>query len=410
MRTLWAKRYAGWVLGAIVSWAMLAAGCSGGGAAAERAYRETTALDSKYAVFGTSLLDGAQDARSRALLLEALDSDLHTVALAALRAVSVDPPAEARPALQRVFTEKRGGLKLQAAVGLARLGDTAALDWLAQEATAGGGMVNPEAAVVLAQTGQATDLRERLAALMEHDDLSVRNEVYAILAAVNQPWSAELLRQGLDREHGEDRQQAIVALGRIGGPADAATIVRFTNTQGLVFASIEALGHLGDPSVADALEAMADHEQPLVRVYVGAALWKLGRAERGRQVLQPLLEDTDATVRRNVAEQLASVEDPATIDLLGPLCADSDRAVRLAALRAIREAPEMDAEEVLRGMLADPDYEIVSLALSGLARHGEAASLPEVEPLLEHANPYVVVAAAQAMMEIEDRAGAAPAG
>lgn len=401
------KRYEPWIRATLAAVLLGAAGCQGGdgGAAAERAYRDTTATNAQYAVFGTSLLDGATGAHSRALLLEALDSETHTVAVEAVRVVSTDPPAEARPSLQRIFDEKRGTLKLQAAVGLARMGDAAALEWIGRETATGGGMVNSEAAVVLARSGDAEGLRPRLIALMEQDDLGVRNEVYAILARIGQPWSVDLLRQGLEREHGEDRQQAIISLGQAGEPSDAATIRRFTNTKGLVFASIEALGNLNDPSAADHLESMADHEEPLVRAYVGAALWKLGRADRAREVLQPLAADADATVRQNLAEQLASVADPATLDLLGPLCGDADRAVRLAALRAIREADAMDAEPVLQEVLGDADYEVVSLALSALARHGQAASLPRIEPLLEHSNPYVVIAAAQAMMEIEDREG-----
>ena len=242
-------------------------------------------------------------------------------------------------------------------------------------------------------------LRERLGS----EDAAVRGEAYTVLGELRQAWATRMLAEGLGQERGELRQPAVAALGRTGDPAMAAEIVPFVNTRGLVFASLEALGDLGNPDGASAVESMAANAEPVVRAYAAAALWKLGRKDAAVAIVNELVHSSDPTIRRVLADQLGSVDDPDAWGHLVALAADSNKEVRVEALRAIgeRARPELDA--ALREAAGDPEYEVSTIALTALGRIGDAESLSAVAPRLEDENPYVALSAAQAVLSIQSR-------
>ena len=47
-------------------------------------------------------------------------------------------------------------------------------------------------------------------------------------------------------------------------------------------------------------------------------------------------------------------------------------------------------------------------ALDGLSLYGKAEVVDQLEPLLDHENPYVVISAANALVEILNRGAGAP--
>ena len=344
----------------------------------------------------------APDLRSR--VIAALGSDNLQTALAAVDALGDAPPAEALEPLRQVFASKGGALKRQAAIELARLGDASALEHLKSLTADRAQTLSPAACVVIAVSpgGEAfltPLLHERLAS----EDPGVRGETYATLGELRQPWATQMLVEGLAQEHGEQRQPALAALGRAGDPAMASRIAPFVNTRGLVFASLEALGELGNPDGASAVESMAASAEPAVRVYAAAALWKLGRRSTAVPIANELMQSQDPTIRRVLADQLGSVDDAEAWSRLATLADDPNKDVRADAVRAIagRERPE--SEEVLRDAAGDPEYEVSTVALAALGRIGGAESLSVAAPLLEDENPYVALSAAQAVLSIQAR-------
>jgi HEAT repeat protein len=237
---------------------------------------------------------------------------------------------------------------------------------------------------------------------MSSDNLDTRNEGYAMLGAIGQPWATELLIEGLANEHGEDREQAIVAMGHTGDPEMANRIVRFHNTQGLVFATLEALGELGDTRTLPAAKKQTEHEEKQVRLHAAVAAWKLGDAETAIPVLEPLVADEDPAFRGLVAEKLASVEADQAKQWLVALAQDEDKVVRLSALRSLATtATDADAALFLTAS-ADGEYEIATVALnvlSGLQASPE--QIEQLEPLMEDKNPYVALSAAHAILALK---------
>jgi HEAT repeat protein len=374
---------------------------------ARQVFQEKFEERPEYASYGFSIAAQVDEPFARGLTIGALSSDRYPTALEAVRAISDNPPEEAREALQAVFAEKKGSLKVQSAVALARLGDDQAAEWLKAQVASGAAAMNPAVVTLLAAGGAREVVEPALREAAASDDAERRNEAYAILGEIRESWSTGLLLEGLEKEFGEERLQAIVSLGRAGDASASPTIQRFINTQGLVFASIEALGRLGDPNAVKGLEGMAEHDEPLVRAYAGAALWKLGDAETARAVLDPLVTHEDESVRRNVAEQLSELDDAAATSLLATLCKDSAAAVRSTAVRSLGARTSAEAAAALLGAIGDSSADVKILALNGLAGAGGADAIPSLAPLLDDPNPYVALSAAHGILAIHDRISAA---
>jgi HEAT repeat protein len=386
---------------------LLCVGCPApDGAASDRARTvldERIAESAEFADFAFSLFGGADDPAARRWIAEALGSDSSADVRRALAVLGDAPPAEARDALQTIFATGVGTRQLQAAVALARLGDAAALGWLKEQAAVSGSDPGPAALEILATAGEEQLVTDLLRRRMDSEQIGLRNEAYSILGHIGQLWATRLLVEGLDREFGEERAQAVRSLGHCGIPEVAPRIEKLVGFQGLVLPSIESLGNLGSPSSVAVLEPLAAHEQLLVRAYAAVALWKLGNDDVVDAVLEPLLGADDPLVRRQLAEQLASVNDAKAGALLTRLARDADPGVRAAALRSLIDRPTAPDADLLLELAADPDYLVSTVALSGLASVGRATDVASIEPLLDSDNPYVAITAARALLGIQGR-------
>lgn len=379
-------------------------------AKAKEVYAQLMEQDAEYAAYGISIASYNYSPYLRQTLLDLISSEHYSTSLVAVTELQDEPPAEAMPVLQTVFAEKRGALKLQASVALARLGDEPALAWLSDQMAEGKALLNSSAVLLLRDVGKAELLRPQLEKLMKSENLASRNEAYSVLGMIAKPWATELLVKGLDKEHGEDRQQAIVALGASGDPDVAKLILRFASTQGLVFATLEALGALGDPDSIPVVQRMAEHEEPLVRVWAAISLWKLGEGEAAAEVLEPLLRDEDIVVRRLLAEKLERIDDAKAVEWLGLLAGDGDQSVRLNAVRSLALRATAAEEPLLMAASRDEDYEVATAALNGLARAGGEGAMTELGALLESENPYIALSAANAILAIGGRRQPASTG
>jgi HEAT repeat protein len=369
---------------------------------AESVYEETMQADPRYAFYAMSLARQYDNPSSKQLLVRGIASEDYETVREAVDAVVDSPPAEAEEALRAVYDGRSGVLKLKAGIALARLGDTAALDWVAEQVGASANSLTVGAAKLLAENGKEDQLTPILEKWMANDDVSIRNEAYTMLGEIRQPWATALLLEGLEKEFGEERQQAILSLGQTGDPEVAGKIETFVNTKGLVFASIEALGALGNERSVAPLQGMAKSDSALVRVYAGSALLRLGDEATALEVLGPLVEDEDVNVRQNLAEQLAHAGGGPGAEILAALAKDENADVRLAAVRSLGKQDAAPAAPFLEA-LEDASYEIKTSALDALARIGGEDSLERVAPLLEDQNPYVKLSAANAIVVIKER-------
>jgi len=387
--------------------ALLVLACSGEDPDVRQAravFEATSQADPKHATYGLTVAVASQSRFGRRLVLESVASSNYATALEALRTLAEEPSEDAQAVLQEAFDGKKAvAHKLLAAIGLARLGDATARDWVQAQVDSGAAITAP-ALVLLAESAPEA-ISAILKGLMESDAPSVRNQAYSILGELRYPWATELLLEGLSKEFGEERLQPIVSLGRTGDPAVAPKIQPFITFQGLVFASIEALGALGNRDVLPTLQAMIEHDQKLVRVYAAAALWRLGEEATVAELVEALAGDEEARVRENVAVQLAPVDSARALSILLSLASDPEEMVRREALRSLsaRDA----GVEVFVPHLEDTSYQVAAVALDALARLGTADALPSLRPLLENSNPYVALSAANAILSIKEREGPA---
>jgi len=386
------------------------AGCPGGDSAVNEARRvrdQRIGESAEHRRFDIEISRGATDPVRREQLVHAIADDRFAIASLALDTLAAAPPAEARDALRQVFDGKSGVLKLRAAVALGRLGDEAAVAFLREQIRVPEQTLGLEVVTVLAAHGGEPVLAPVFAPRLASDDRDTREEAYALLGAVRAPWATDLLLRGLEREHGEERRAAIQALGRTGEPRVASAIERFVNTKGLVFATLEALGAVGSPDGADAVRSMLASAEPTVRAYAAVALWRLGGKSEAEPVVSAGLTDADASARAVLAEQLAPVADPDARRYLAVLALDTERTVRVAALRSMAAEPRVEDLNSLLAAAGDADYQLQTIALGALARAGGPEAAAAIRPLVRSENPYVALAAAHAVVEITARAKAA---
>jgi HEAT repeat protein len=383
----------------------LVAGCAGGDSLsrdAERTFRDAAAEDPSYGTYGVTVAARGSSAFARSVVQEALAADDQRL-LEAVRAVAPEPSEDMRAALEAIYGGRQGALKLLAGSALARLGDAAAVEWLKEQTDTVGGQAQLEVVATLARLGEREAAEQWIRRNMDSDSQQDRDSAYAVLGIIGEEWSRDLLLEGLDHEHGEGRRQAIESLGRSGDASVAPELRPFINTQGLVFATVEALGALGDAESRGALEQLVDNDAPLMRVYAAAALWRIGALDDPEAVLGPLAGDGDARVRATLAGQLEAIDDPRAGAMLQAMAADADPEVRAAVVRALDARGGSDAVPALLGLTGDDDYVVATSAIDALGRLASADAAGELEGLLDSSNPYVRISAACAILEIKSR-------
>src|SRR5204862_3932537 len=110
------------------------------------------------------------------------------------------------------------------------------------------------------------------------------------------------------------------------------------------------------------------------------------------------LRDLAARGNLRALQVLAGSKQPAALDdLLGVVNGgDTPARVQIALAGLALNWPAAAAETFTR-RLADPNPAVVRLAVLGLARSGDPAARPLIEPLLAHADPDCRLAAAAAL-------------
>lgn len=390
------------------------AGCAGGGdtSGTDEALAALRAKAGENTDYHTYILDVASRSSAPAtgtLLLEGATERAFDVSSAALHALADREVEGGAAALAPVFEEKRGALKITAAMALANQGDAGAVDWLEEQLRDEARPPGAEVAVAVYRAGREEPARTFLAAAVGSDDERRRDDACLALGKIGTHWAKELLVQALDKERGERRQTAIVGLGMTGDPELAPRVVKFINTQGLVTATIEALGRMGGDRAVKNLKGALKHDEALVRAYAVEALLRAGTDDEAvREAADGLAGDSDAEVRQLIALRLGGLDHPLARETLASLAGDEERGVRLEAVRGLLQGVRADEIEVLKQATGDADYQVQAVALEALGRvAGPEVGTETIEPRVADDNPYVSIAARCALLEIEARTASA---
>lgn len=383
------------------------AACAGGGVGSiERKLDERIGEDTDRLRYALELAKLGKAPYGERLIERGLNAKNYGVLLEAARAAAARPSGTLAPVLKRVFEAKGGAARLYAALALAKLGDAESLAWIAGHALDESGRIQPAVVRYLLERGEREAVVRAVTQALRDPAQEVRDEVYELLGEIGEPWVVPLILDAFERERGEGRRTAIAALGRAGNAEVAKHLRPFLGTRGLVFVTAEALGNLGDRDSVKRIEALLREPDASLHAYVAAALWKLGDVEVARGVVERLMQHKDPAVRRLLAEQLGTVDEPEAHEYVIRLSRDEDALVRrgaVGALAARAERGESELLPILRERIADEDYQTAAVALATLARIGGGDLLGELRPLLDHRNVYVIISAGMAMLEISNR-------
>jgi HEAT repeat protein len=380
--------------------------CGGGGEddRARTMFVELVAENNDQAKYAAEILAGGSSAFALEQLKSLAAETNYKTATAAIRAFTDNQELDGEEVLRDAFENRKGALQVLAAVGLARRGDEAAIDWVEGKLSLTAGPTQVLAMRTLAEVGREAAVIPILESYLENKEESLRDRCYQILSLMPYDWSREMLERGLEQEFGERRRGPILGLGRVGNADSAKKIARFSNTKGLVFVTAEALGWIGNAEAAEqALRGVAGGDEETSQVYANVALLRLGLLAEDDPALETLSSFEDPRVRAALAEQLVGVEGPRAMSLLSRLSEDEDGDVREAALLVLAPGATAEQRALFTARLQDKEPGSRILAIETLAKIGTAEDLPALEEQLEHSYPYLRIAGAYAIIEITSR-------
>jgi HEAT repeat protein len=123
---------------------------------------------------------------------------------------------------------------------------------------------------------------------------------------------------------------------------------------------------------------------------------RAARKRAARAALTPKLADPDPEVRRVAVAQL-DADTEGSQRLVEILAHDPDPRVRAEAAGQLSYTDSIAGVRSLIRALGDPDPGVVAAAIDSLTFAGDASVVPDLRPLLEHADRHVRQAAARAI-------------
>ena len=151
-------------------------------------------------------------------------------------------------------------------------------------------------------------------------------------------------------------------------------------------AAVRSLGHLGDPSAAEALFPLIGEDQPDIQKAAAQALGNLG-SEEAVDVLMDVLHDIHTEDLKKVAiRSLGRIGDTRAVEALLTLLYTAD--LRGAAIRSLGEIGDTRAVEALLTLLPlDEAYEIRLGAVHALGQIGDERATKALARLLKPTPP-----------------------
>ena len=204
--------------------------------------------------------------------------------------------------------------------------------------------------------------------------------------------AVELLAARLSGASEPVRLAVATVLGRVGRDQDAELVTQLLRDESAAVrrAAVQALGRLDTTSAAEPLRLALADESSTVRIAAARALGD----SRQRGVLDDLSRlalDHDATVRAAALRALGAHEAPAgpveeaeqAIEVLSEALAD-EGGVIMAAVESLASIGGGAAARACLPLLQEADPELVLAAIGCVGKHGDADGLTELLPLVAH--------------------------
>lgn len=223
----------------------------------------------------------------------------------------------AASALSKLLKDPQTELKITAAESLGRIGDEQAVPYLIEMCG------DEDEAVILKALGALRKIKnptsiEPLTKLLHHESSRVRQQATDVLGQVGDAVVAEQLEQMLRNDRSEDvRAAAAKALGEIRDPGSVDRLIDALHDAFTVKCrAIVALGEIGEESALAPLLAMLKDPAPEIRYHATQALAQMEHDLAAKNI-KPLLDDSNAMVRRGAAKALEALGEGDADQILG---------------------------------------------------------------------------------------------
>lgn len=243
-------------------------------------------------------------------LVKLLDDGAPRVREAAAFALGVGERREARSALERTLDTREGALAAMSAWALGEIHDSASVPALTRAMRTTDAKVRLGAVRGLAEIRDERTLPELERALRADADAPVRAAAAYALGEIGSPASAGALDAALGDANGEVRYAAASAFGELHELRKAPEALVRAATTGdarLKKLAANALAEIHDPATVDVLIGMLSSPDRAVRLKVVEALGEI-RSSKATPGLVKALKDVDAQVRKAAAEALGEMK------------------------------------------------------------------------------------------------------
>ena len=171
-----------------------------------------------------------------------------------------------------------------------------------------------------------------------------------------------------DEEAGYSRNQAAMALGRIGHPQAIKSLSMALRDKNVTVmgAVAEALGKIGTPDVVEVLGETLKGESlhEFACKWIAQALVRIGTTEAIQALGAALMSGSTLTIRRCAAEALAGIEHPQALTALIAGLRDDDSDVRHIAVSAMEK--QGDARAIMPLIELTHDEKVGNLVITAL--------------------------------------------
>lgn len=331
----------------------------------------------------TVLLGIIGDMRGAETLLAAFASErLSGIALASLKRLG----ARAMNALIALYPKATETARCAICTVVGELAHRSGADMI-REALHDSSVLVRKAAVSAAGRLGLTDCIPDIATLLDDTDAGVRNSVIACfqrLALIDRHAIQAVARKLGESDQPEQRRDAVILHAALGDGEPLTLLVKDADPS-VRQAAVAAIGKLRLSTASGILLIALVDEDPEVRIAAVEALGEVG----GRDVLDHLnyaLKDEDIWVRCAVLRSIAHIDRPASLPAIRSQFAHADGLLMITCLELLESIGSRAAMDLVETALDSRDKEIVTLALSILARQGGEWVIAHAERLMAHPN------------------------
>jgi HEAT repeat protein len=256
------------------------------------------------------------------------------------------PDRQAIDPLRQMLTDEDADVRLHAIQALAEIGDARAVPDLLERLNDPSAEVQVAAAEALGQCGDARAV-EPLLERLQSDDEAILLRAISALRRLKDPRAAQALLGLLSDERDVVRQRAVDTLGLVGDAEIAQRleqVLKYDRSELVRANAAKSLGTIGDPG---SIEALIDalHDEFPIRCRVVVSLGIL-HDDAALPAISALLRDAAPEIRYHAVGALMELNPPNALTLVEPLIDDPNAMVRRGVAKALEKLGDPRAAEL----------------------------------------------------------------